>query len=220
MVAREEDVGDFEAAEVGRLGVLGVFEVVAVGEAFDQGGGFATEDAGEEAGDTVDDDEGGEFAAGEDVIAERDFVVDDGQNALVVAFVVRAKDDEMALWGFCGAIGGGVRSGDAGKLADEILVPGHANRGRENDLSVGAGRLDALDGGKNRLAAQQHAVTAAVRGVVDGFVRAESKIAQVDVLNRNNSPVLRLVEHRALEVGLECLGKKGDDGELDFGHTI
>ena len=54
---------------------MGVFEVVAVGETFDGGAGFATEDAREEASDTVDDDEGGEFAASEDVVAEGDFVV-------------------------------------------------------------------------------------------------------------------------------------------------
>ena len=63
VVAREEDVGDFHAAEVGGFGVLRIFEVIAVGEGFDFGASFAAEDAGEETGDGVDDDEGGEFAA-------------------------------------------------------------------------------------------------------------------------------------------------------------
>ena len=49
VVAREEDVGDFHAAEVGGFGVLRIFEVIAVGEGFDFGASFAAEDAGEKA---------------------------------------------------------------------------------------------------------------------------------------------------------------------------
>ena len=97
VVAREENLGDFQATEVGGLGVLGIFEVVAVGETLNEGGGFAAENAGEEASDAVDEDEGGEFAAGEDVVAEGNLMVDDGQNTLVVALIVRAKNDEMAF---------------------------------------------------------------------------------------------------------------------------
>ena len=96
VVAREEDVGDFQAAEVGGLGVLGVFEVIAVREGLDFGGGFAAEDAGDEAGDGIDNDEGGELAAGEDEAAEGDFVVDEGEDALVVAFVMRAENDVVS----------------------------------------------------------------------------------------------------------------------------
>ena len=64
VVAGEENVGDLHAAEVGRLCVLGVFEIVPVGEAFDFGGGFASEDTREKADDTINEDESGEFAAG------------------------------------------------------------------------------------------------------------------------------------------------------------
>ena len=59
MVAGEEYIGDLEAAEVGGLGVLGVFEVVAVGKTLDGGRSGATKDAWEEASDGVDDDESG-----------------------------------------------------------------------------------------------------------------------------------------------------------------
>ena len=90
MVAGEKDVGDFETAEVGGFGVLGVFEVVAVGKTFDGGGLLAAEDAGNKADDGVDNNEGGEFATGENVVAEGNFVVYDGADALVVALVVGA----------------------------------------------------------------------------------------------------------------------------------
>ena len=63
VVARQENVGDLEAAEVGGLGVLGIFKIVTVGEAFNGGRGGAAEDAGQETGDGVNDDEGGQFPA-------------------------------------------------------------------------------------------------------------------------------------------------------------
>ncbi len=42
MVTREKDFGDFHTAEISGLGVLGIFDVVTVGETFDGGGGCAT----------------------------------------------------------------------------------------------------------------------------------------------------------------------------------
>ena len=91
VVTGEEDGGDFVAAEVVGLSVLGIFEVVAVTEAFDFGGLLAAKNAGNEADDGIDDDECGELAAGEDVVAEGEFVVDYRADALVVAFVVGAE---------------------------------------------------------------------------------------------------------------------------------
>ena len=64
VVAREEDAGNFHAAEVGGFGVLRVFEIVAIREGFDSGGGFAPEDSRDEADDGVDQDEGRQFPAG------------------------------------------------------------------------------------------------------------------------------------------------------------
>ena len=109
VVAGEEDVGDFEGLAVRGsegfgAGVLGVFEVVAVGETFDGGGVFAAENAGEEAGDCVDDGEGGEFAAGKNVVADGDLCVDEGEDAFVVAFIVAADEDEVLV--VCGIFGG------------------------------------------------------------------------------------------------------------------
>lgn len=64
VVAREEDVRDFLAAELGGLSVLGGLNGVSRGEALHGGRSLAAEDTGEEADDGVNDDEGGELAAG------------------------------------------------------------------------------------------------------------------------------------------------------------
>ena len=54
VIAREENVRDFHAAKIGGFGVLGIFEVVAIGKAFDFGGGFTTKDAWDKANDGID----------------------------------------------------------------------------------------------------------------------------------------------------------------------
>lgn len=77
VVAGEKDTRDGFAAEIVWFGVLWVFEVVAIREGFDLGGGFAAKDAWDEADDGIDDSEGWEFTAGQNEFAETDFVVDD-----------------------------------------------------------------------------------------------------------------------------------------------
>ena len=89
MVAGEEDLRDAGAAEVFGTGVLGVFEE-AGGEGVVGRGGLVAEDAGEEAGDGVEDDEGGELAAAEYVVADRELLVDVGFDAFVEALVAGA----------------------------------------------------------------------------------------------------------------------------------
>ena len=75
-------------AKVVGLGILGVFEIIAVTETFDFGGLFATKDTWDQADDGINNNQRREFAAGEDVVAERDFVIHDSADALVVALVV------------------------------------------------------------------------------------------------------------------------------------
>ena len=145
MISREKNVWHGHAAKIIGFGVLGVFEVVARGKTLDFGGIFAAENARDEANDRIDENQGWEFAASEDVFSEREFVVDDGKDALVVAFVMGAKNDEMARF---------LRfeSGVSERLGG-FLVPKFANRGGENDLGGGVVFFDAFDGGKNWFAA-------------------------------------------------------------------
>ena len=93
VVSREEDFGDFHAAKIGGLGVLGVFKIVAVAKAFNFGGSGAAEDAGDEADEAVNNAEGGKFATGENEVAEGDLVINEGEDEGVVAFVMRAEEN-------------------------------------------------------------------------------------------------------------------------------
>ena len=77
-----------------------------------------------ESHDSVDEDDGGGFSAGEDVIADADFLVDEVlSDSFVDAFVASAADDESLF---------------LGEVSDECLVEGLSLRGEEDRL---AGRL-------------------------------------------------------------------------------
>lgn len=75
VMTRKENIGDFHTAKIGGLGVLGIFEIIAVRETLDGRGGLTTEDAGEETSDGVDHNQCWEFTAGEDVGAHGDLEV-------------------------------------------------------------------------------------------------------------------------------------------------
>ena len=121
VVAAEQDIGDAPAAEFDRAGVLGEFEE-AGGVAVVGGALVVAEDAGEEAGDGVDDDGGGEGAVGEDVVADGKLAVDEVvDDALIDAFIVTAEEDEMRhlrqLFGDAlgeGTAGGGEEENESG----------------------------------------------------------------------------------------------------------
>ena len=113
VVAAEQDIGDAPAAEFDGAGVLGEFKE-AGGVAVVGGALVVAEDAGEEAGDGVDDDGGGEGAVGEDVVADGKLAVDEVvDDALIDAFIVAAEEDEMRhLRQFLGdALGEGTAGG-------------------------------------------------------------------------------------------------------------
>jgi len=76
VVAGEEDVGNFHILENFGASILGVFEIVTVGKRFDRGAIFTAEDTGTQANDAVNYDHGGEFAAGQNVFADGNLVVD------------------------------------------------------------------------------------------------------------------------------------------------
>ena len=118
VVAAEEDVGDAPAAELDGAGVLGELEE-AGGVAVVGGALVVAEDAGEEAGDGIDDDGGGEGAVGEDVVADGKLAVDEVvDDALIDAFVMAAEEDEV---------------GHAHELLGDALGEGTAGGGEEED---------------------------------------------------------------------------------------
>jgi hypothetical protein len=75
------------------------------------GGVFVAQDAGDEAGDGVDEDGGGDGAVGEDVVADGNFLVHQVlDDALVDALVMAAQQDEVAA---AGGVAGGDGVGEA-----------------------------------------------------------------------------------------------------------
>ncbi len=88
-------------------------------EAFVTGGIRVAEDAGQEADDGVDDDGGGEFTAGKDVVADGKFAVARQRvDALVDAFVAAAKENDALR---------------RGELVRDRLGEGPALGGKEDD---------------------------------------------------------------------------------------
>ncbi len=190
MISGGEDVGDAVTAEVGGSGVVGVVEQAAgavggrrygagevggagVGdaEAFKAGGIGVAEYAGEQADHGIDDDGGGEFSAGEDVVADGEFAIaEQVVDAFVDALVASADEDH--------AIG-------LDELGGDGLGEGAALRGKEDDglargVAGGAGcegeRIEASEDG---FRLEDHAFAAAEGPVVDGAMPIVSEAAEI-----------------------------------------
>ena len=119
VVSLLEDFGDGETAEVGGAGVVGVVEEApgAVGagrdvagkvgrafvfdaEAFEAAGIGISQYAGEQADDGVNDDGGGEFSSGEDVVADGELAVaKEVVDAFVDTLVAAAVEDDAVEGG-------------------------------------------------------------------------------------------------------------------------
>ena len=127
-------------------------------------------------------------------MTEGNGVVNQGEDALVVAFVVGAEDDEVESGGG-GLVGGGRLTGGGGtggKSTDQVLVPDLTDGSGEDDFSGGVGSLDALNRSKYWFAAQEHTVAAAVRCIIYRAMRTEAEIAQVNVISDNSKTDERL----------------------------
>src|SRR5437868_6497345 len=95
MITRQQHVRNSPAAKIGRARVLRRFEQSAT-ERIIGGGLFVTENARREPDDRIDYDNGRDRAIGQDVIADRQFKIDQMFNhAMVDAFVMSADDDEV-----------------------------------------------------------------------------------------------------------------------------
>ena len=131
-------------------------------------------------------------------------MIDEGQDALVVAFVMGADDDVV------GVIFGGV-----GEFLGGFLIQDGAFWGREEDFGVRVFYLHGLDGGKKRLGAKKHAVAAAIRGIVDGFVGAEAEVAEIDKVKLGEAFVGGFPHHGSPKIGLQGVFKKRNQGEFN-----
>jgi len=94
-----------------RSGVVGIFNVALAAVRLFDDGGFLADDAGHEARDGIKHDHGRKFAAGQDVVADGDFLVHQMVgDALVDAFVTAADEHQPVVLGEAGADGVGEAS--------------------------------------------------------------------------------------------------------------
>lgn len=99
MVAAEQDFGDFPTLVFGGAGVVGVVEQVGR-EGILLGGLLVAQHAGDETHYGICDHEGGENSAGQDIIPDGNFIIDEVVgDALVDAFVVTAEKNEICFLG-------------------------------------------------------------------------------------------------------------------------
>ena len=194
VVAGQQHVRYPAALPVGGAGVVGVFQQMR-GEAFVGGAVGGAHDAGQQADDGVQHDQGGELAAGQHVVADGEFFhrvgVDD---ALVDAFVAAAEQDEAG--------GGGVALGVG-------LGEGAAARGEEHARAVVG---DGGQRGVDHVGAHHHAGAAAERGVVHCPVPVGGEVADVDRIERPDAARQRPAGERAGERPREHLGEQGQHG--------
>ena len=117
--------------------------------------------AGQQADDGVDDDERGQLAAGQDVVADRQLEIDQRRDPLVDALVARADEDEMS-----------------GKVGGTLLAEDLADRVEQDDRRVVA--VQRLEGGRRSVRARVIIPAPPPYGVSStDWMPAEPPLAQV-----------------------------------------
>jgi len=229
VVAADEDFGNFPAAIVGGAGVVGKIEQgAAVGERSVEGGGlrffsafeqaerfilrrgFVAESAGEQASDGVDDESGGEFAAGENEIADRDFFGSEMFGDAFVHTFVATAEEEYAVE---------LRVAARGFLAEALAGRGEQNYGGVGikcRLSRGVAYGTAeerFDGFKQRFWLEDHAFAAAEGAIVDGAMAVFGEFAQVLNVDVDDLGFAGATHDAVFEGAAEELGEDGDQVE-------
>ena len=167
MVARQQHVGHAQAAKLPRPGVLGAFhQAVGAGEGILTGTLFVTQNAGQQAGDRVDDHHRRHLAAGEHIVADGDLIgLECFADTVVEALVAATHEHDPLL---------------AGELFDTGLIqPPPAGR-QHHEMAGDVGLLlHGFDARHDRPGHQQHAGPAAIRPVVHLPMHALGEVADV-----------------------------------------
>jgi len=165
---------------------------------------LVAEDAGEQAGDAIQDQGRCELASAEDKIADRKLFV--GQvlgHALVYAFVAATNQEKFIV---------------ATQAPSRFLRKALA-LGREQDdalvwLALGP---DAFHGVEDGRWFEQHALAAAERAIVDGTMTVMRPGAEVVDVDLEQAEFGGLGDDAILEGALEEVGEDGEDAE---GHLV
>ncbi len=123
------------------------------------------EHAGDVADDRIDDHHRREFAAGQDVIADADFVGDDQfADAGVDAFIMPAEQNQAI---------------QRRQLDGDLMRKDASARRHENHRGGVRLRLHRLDRAHEHVSAQEHPAAAAVGRIVDGVMLIEGVVADI-----------------------------------------
>ncbi len=171
MVATGQDCGNVAAPKRRRPGVLRILEE-SVGERFLVRRGVVDR-ARQQADDGIDDDEGGRLPTGQDVVADRQFEIDEVADAVVDALVARTHQDQ-------------VRS--RCEIVGPLVAKGLSSRVEQDDERIRATNL--VESGGDRFGSHDHPGSAAVRRVVDAAMPPESPLAEVVGPDRDEAPLL------------------------------
>ena len=199
VVAGEEYGRHLQAAKDIRLGVGGGFQQ-AVGKGFVLAAAGIPQGAGEEAGNGIYNDHGGDGSVGEDVVADGELEIHQLlYHAVVHPLIVTADDDVVGA-------AAGLYAGCC-QLAGEGLGEGAPLRSHEDDARALAPQF--LHGFKERLALHEHALTAAAEVVIRAVVFIMRPVAQL-VSTHLHKPILCRAPHDALrERGGDDLREEG-----------
>ena len=159
-----------------------------------------SQDSGNQAHDGVGQHQRPQDAVGQDVVADRDLVVDKViGHALVDTLVMPAEEDEMLRLGI---------------LADDRLLERPSLRGEEDHLGLRAAEFGQRLG--DRFDLHHHAGAAAVGGVVDRAMAVMGPAPEVDSFQLHQTGLLGAAKDTLPE---DALGDGGDGCQnLDLDH--
>ena len=203
MVAAEEHGRDLPPPVLGRARVLRVLEE-AIGERFVFGRSLVAKGARDVPRDGVDDDHGRQFAAREDVVADRYLEVYAMlDEARVHPFVTAADEDEARL---------------ASECAREGVGEAHALR-REVDDEAGFGcvRARGLERGIEDVDAHDHPLAATEGVVIDGAMAVAGGLADIVQVEVEEAGFARAPEDGDIERAGEGGREEGEDIDAHSG---
>ncbi len=195
MVARKQHVRHSPAFEVCRPRVLGVFEQPtrsSRGKRFVDGTHLVAQGTRQKPHDGVGYDEGGEFSTGEHVVAKRKALIRKVEGALVDALVAAAHEEDALFMR---------------KPLSRRLGKRRTARGEEDNMGLGTLARDGTHRLEDGRCLHEHALTTAIRFVINGAVPVVRPVTQVIGSKIKDAGRARPSQDGGGHVGLKEFGK-------------
>src|SRR5262245_27047013 len=197
VIAAQEHIGDDAAFELLRPRIVGIFQE-PLRKAFFGGRDILAHDAREEPHAGIDQAEGRDLAAGEHVVADRDFLEPARfDHALVNALEAAAQNE---------------RTGTVRERFDARLRQRRAARAHQQARTPVVGRKCRVDRARNDVGLHHHAGAAAGRRIIDGAVAVARPVANVERIEPPDAGRERLAGEAQAERPWKHLREDGQDG--------